>query len=72
MPTPRGGPRWSSPTVRGILRNPTYTGQVHAQRTQYRPPTYRARRRTPSAAPMARPCPSRPKPGSSWARCPPW
>lgn len=41
MPTPRGGPRWSSPTIRGILRNPTYTGQVHAQRTQYRPPTHR-------------------------------
>ena len=41
VPTPRGGPRWSSPTVRGILRNPTYTGQVHAQRTQYRPPTHR-------------------------------
>ena len=26
VPTPRGGPRWSNPTVRGILRNPTYKG----------------------------------------------
>jgi site-specific DNA recombinase len=41
VPTPSGTPRWSSPTVRGILRNPTYTGQVFAQRTQYRPPTHR-------------------------------
>ena len=41
VPTPSGRPRWSSPTVRGILRNPTYTGQVYAQRTQYRAPTHR-------------------------------
>jgi site-specific DNA recombinase len=39
--TPSGKPRWSSPTVRGILRTPTYTGQVYAQRTQYRAPTHR-------------------------------
>jgi site-specific DNA recombinase len=41
VPTPSGRPRWSSPTIRGILRNPTYTGQVYAQRTRYRPPTHR-------------------------------
>jgi site-specific DNA recombinase len=41
VPTPRNRSRWSSPTIRGILRNPTYTGQVYAQRTQYRPPTHR-------------------------------
>jgi site-specific DNA recombinase len=41
VPTPRGRPRWSSPTIRGILRNPTYTGEVYAQRTQYRAPTHR-------------------------------
>jgi site-specific DNA recombinase len=41
VPTPSGRPRWSSPTVRGILRNPTYTGQLYAQRTQYRAPTHR-------------------------------
>jgi site-specific DNA recombinase len=26
VPTPSGAPRWSCATVRGILRNPTYTG----------------------------------------------
>lgn len=41
LPTPLGAPQWSCATVRGILRNPTYTGQVHAQRSQYRPPTHR-------------------------------
>jgi site-specific DNA recombinase len=41
VPTPSGTPRWSSPTIRGILRNPTYTGQLYAQRTQYRAPTHR-------------------------------
>ncbi|HET6519094.1 MAG TPA: recombinase family protein [Geminicoccaceae bacterium] len=41
VPTPSGTPRWSSPTIRGILRNPTYTGQVYAQRTQYCAPTHR-------------------------------
>jgi site-specific DNA recombinase len=37
IPTRRGQQRWSGPTIRGILRNPTYTGQVYAQRTHYRP-----------------------------------
>src|SRR5215207_9363588 len=41
VPTPSGRPRWSSPTIRGILRNPTYPGQVYAQRTHYHPPTHR-------------------------------
>jgi site-specific DNA recombinase len=41
VPTRSGTPRWSSPTIRGILRNPTYTGQVYAQRTQYRSATHR-------------------------------
>jgi site-specific DNA recombinase len=38
VPTPGGRARWSSPTVRGILRNPTYTGHVYAQRTRARAP----------------------------------
>jgi site-specific DNA recombinase len=41
VPTPTGNQRWSGPTIRGILRNPTYTGQVYAQRTRYRPPQIR-------------------------------
>ena len=63
VPTPRGGPRWSSPTIRGILRNPTYTGQVHAQRTQYRAAT----RRRSATHPIGRPHSSAvPQPADTW------
>ena len=41
VPTPSGAPHWSCATIRGILRNPTYTGQVYAQRTRSRAPTHR-------------------------------
>lgn len=37
LPTPFQKGRWSSPTIRGILRNPTYTGTIYAHRTRYRP-----------------------------------
>ena len=40
-PRPQARRDGRAPTVRGILRNPTYTGQVYAQRTQSRPPTHR-------------------------------
>jgi site-specific DNA recombinase len=63
VPTPRGGPRWSSPTVRGILRNPTYTGQVHAQRTQYRPPTHRRSATHPIGRPHGT---AVPQPQNTW------
>ena len=63
VPTPRGGPRWSSPTIRGILRNPTYTGQVHAQRTQYRAATHRRS----ATHPIGRPHSSAvPQPADTW------
>ena len=39
--TPSGNQRWSGPTIRGILRNPTYTGQVSAHRTRERAPQIR-------------------------------
>ena len=55
VPTPRGGPRWSSPTIRGILRNPTYTGQAHAQRTQYRAATHRRSATRPIVSVVLRP-----------------
>src|SRR3954449_8469693 len=42
VPTPSGAPRWSSPTIRGILRNPVYAGQVYALRTRHRAPTHRS------------------------------
>jgi site-specific DNA recombinase len=36
VPSPSGKPFWSGPSVRGILRNPIYTGRVYANRTRYR------------------------------------
>lgn len=36
LPTPGGGRRWYPTTLRGILRNPAYTGQVYAGRTRAR------------------------------------
>jgi site-specific DNA recombinase len=63
IPTPTGTPCWSSPTVRGILRNPTYTGQVYAQRTRYRPPTHRRS----AMHPIGRPgCTAVPLPADGW------
>src|SRR4051812_50217636 len=63
VPTPRGRPRWASPTIRGILRNPTYTGEVYAQRTHYRAPMHR-RSATP---PIGRPRGTAvPPPGPGW------
>jgi site-specific DNA recombinase len=72
VPTPSGTPRWSSATIRGILRNPIYTGQVYAQRTQHRAPTHRRSATHPIGRPMARPCSSRPTLGSLSGRCRPW
>jgi site-specific DNA recombinase len=34
--SPSGKPHWSGPSVRGILRNPVYTGRVYANRTRCR------------------------------------
>jgi site-specific DNA recombinase len=63
VPTPSGKPRWSSPTIRGILRNPTYTGQVFAQRTQYRPPTHRRSATHPIGRPHGT---AVPQPAETW------
>src|SRR5262249_11847188 len=35
--SPSGKAYWSTATLKGILTNPTYTGQVYAGRTQYHP-----------------------------------
>ena len=51
MPTPNGGTRWNSATVRGILTNPSYTGQVYAGRTRAHPP----RLRRSATHPLGRP-----------------
>ncbi|HYZ63807.1 MAG TPA: recombinase family protein, partial [Acetobacteraceae bacterium] len=63
VPTPSGTPRWSSPTIRGILRNPTYTGQVYAQRTRYRAPTHRRSAVRPIGHPHST---AVPQPADSW------
>lgn len=37
LPSPRGNPRWSAASLRGILTNPVYTGKVYIGRTRSRP-----------------------------------
>jgi site-specific DNA recombinase len=37
VPSPTGKPRWGLASIRGILTNPAYTGQVFACRMHYRP-----------------------------------
>ena len=63
VPTPSGTPRWSSPTIRGMLRNPTHTGQVYAQRTQYRAPVHRRSATHPIGRPHGT---AVPQPADSW------
>jgi site-specific DNA recombinase len=41
-PSPRGRAQWSAASVRGLLTNPAYAGQVYSGRKRMRPP--RARR----------------------------
>lgn len=41
VPAPRGGKAWSTATLRGILTNPVYAGEVYAGRVRYRPPKIR-------------------------------
>ena len=36
VPSPSGKLHWSDPSIRGILKNPVYTGRVYANRTRYR------------------------------------
>jgi site-specific DNA recombinase len=36
IPSPSGKPHWSGPSIRGILRNPVYTGRVYANRARCR------------------------------------
>jgi site-specific DNA recombinase len=37
IPSPTGKKRWGLASIRGVLTNPAYTGQVFAGRMQYRP-----------------------------------
>ena len=51
IPTPNGNARWNAATIRGILTNPSYTGQVYAGRTRAQP----ARIRRSALHPIGRP-----------------
>jgi site-specific DNA recombinase len=63
VPTPSGRARWSNPSVRGILRNPTYTGHVYAQRTRRRAPQVRRS----ATHPLGRPSTTEiPQPPETW------
>jgi site-specific DNA recombinase len=59
LPSPNGKPLWKPSTLRGILSNPAYTGQVYAGRTRARP----ARRRRSALRPLAK---CRRRSGSRW------
>jgi site-specific DNA recombinase len=50
LPSPRGGARWSAASIRGMLTNPTYTGQVYSGRKRMRP----ARARRSATHPIGR------------------
>ena len=61
--SPTGRPRWSPTTLRGILTNPTYTGQVYAGRWRSRP----ARVRRSATRPIGKPSDSPvPVPAGQW------
>ena len=63
IPTPNGQTHWSSATVRGIVTNPSYTGQVYAGRSQARP----ARIRRSATHPIGRPSTTQaPLPLETW------
>ena len=51
VPSPTGQERWGLATIRGLLTNPAYTGQVFAGRMRYRP----AKIRRSATHPMGRP-----------------
>ena len=41
VPSPRGNPRWSAASLRGVLTNPAYTGKLCVGRRRSRPPRTR-------------------------------
>jgi site-specific DNA recombinase len=53
MPSPTGKPHWGVASVRGILTNPTYTGQIYVGRMSYRPAQVRRSATHPIGRPHA-------------------
>jgi site-specific DNA recombinase len=61
--SPRGQRCWSSATLRGVLSNPAYTGNVYVNRQRLRP----ARRRRSATHPLGKPAAGRdPAPPEAW------
>ena len=66
VPTPRGGPRWNTASVRGILRNPAYAGRALSNRTQVAP----ARGRKSAMLPAGPGVSHAPRPEEDWITVP--
>ena len=69
--SPTGQRRWSSATLRGLLINPLYAGQIYAGRWRSRAPRIRRsatprQRRCRAASPRIRPCRCRRRYGCRW------
>jgi site-specific DNA recombinase len=66
VPTPRGGPRWNTASVRGILRNPSYAGRALSNRTRVAP----ARGRKSAMLPAGPGVSHAPRPEEDWITVP--
>jgi site-specific DNA recombinase len=66
VPTPTGKPRWNAASVRGILRNPAYTGRAQTNRTRVVP----ARRRKSALLPVGPGESHTPRPAEDWIAVP--
>src|SRR5690348_5422107 len=64
--TTRGKPRWNPASVRGILRNPAYTGRALTNRTRVAP----ARRRKSAMLPAGPGVSHAPRPPQDWIEVP--
>ena len=66
IPTPRGGPRWTVASGRGILRSPVYAGPASSERTRPGP----ARLRQSALRPVGPGHSHRPAPPEEWMAIP--
>jgi len=62
IPTPSGGQRWNVASIRGMLKNPAYTGTAYANRTRPVP----ARQRKSALLPVGPGFSQRPRPEREW------
>ncbi len=66
VPASRGGPRWNTASVRGILRNPSYAGRALSNRTQVAPACSRKSAMLPAGPGMSH----APRPEEDWIAVP--